>query len=103
MISQTILLAPEDNCVVAATNLERGAQLELDGEAVLLPTSVSLGHKLTRHALNAGDKVVKYGAVIGHVTEDVAKGAHLHTHNMNSDYIPTYTLDTGKSFVSHQY
>lgn len=103
MRSQTILLAPEDNCVVASTNLEQGAQLELDGETVLLPSSVALGHKLARHALLAGDKVVKYGAVIGHVTEDVAKGAHLHTHNMDSDYIPTYTLDTGKSFVLHQH
>lgn len=103
MSSQIILLAPEDNCVVAATNLAQGAQLELDGEMVLLPTAIALGHKLTRHALRAGDKVVKYGAVIGHVIDDVAKGAHLHTHNMDSDYIPTYTLDTGKSFVPHQH
>ncbi len=103
MNGQIILLAPEDNCVVASTNLQPGTQLELDGETVLLSVAVALGHKITRHALSAGDKVVKYGAVIGHVTEDVAKGAHLHTHNMDSDYIPTYTLDAGKSFVHHQH
>ncbi|MDY7578770.1 UxaA family hydrolase [Herbaspirillum sp. RTI4] len=103
MNSQTILLAPEDNCVVATTNLEQGAHLELDGDVVVVSVSVTLGHKLTRRALWAGERVIKYGAVIGHVTEDVAKGVHLHTHNMVSDYIPTYTLDSGKSFVQHDH
>jgi hypothetical protein len=44
-------------------------------------------------------KVLRYGAVIGHVTRDVAKGEHLHTHNLASDYLPTYTHDAGNTFV----
>ena len=36
--------------------------------------------------------MLRYGAIIGTVTADVASGAMLHTHNLVSDYIPTYTL-----------
>ena len=48
--------------------------------------------KVARKALRTGDKVLRYGALIGSVTADVAPGAMLHTHNLASDYIPTYTL-----------
>jgi hypothetical protein len=99
--SRLILLSPDDNCVIVARDLEAGARLELEGSTITLPRTIATGHKLARHALAANDKVVRYGAVIGHATQAVAKGEHLHTHNLESDYIPTYTHDDGKSFVQH--
>ena len=69
--------------------------------AAVLPATVSLGHKLARRALTAGEKILRYGAPIGHATRDVAKGEHLHTHNLESDYLPTYTLDAGHAYVEH--
>jgi hypothetical protein len=96
-----ILLAPEDNCVIAATTLEAGTALAIDGETVVLATTIPLAHKLARRPLEAGEKVVRYGAPIGHVTASVARGEHLHMHNLVSDYLPTYTHDEGHSFVSH--
>lgn len=99
--ARLLLLSPDDNCLIAATTLEAGAALEIDGETVVLPATVSLGHKLARRALAAGDKVLRYGAPIGHVTRAVAKGEHLHTHNLESDYLPTYTLDAGRAYVEH--
>jgi hypothetical protein len=97
--SRLILLAPEDNCVIAATTLSAGTVVEIDGQALTLSTTIALGHKLARRALVSGDKVIRYGAPIGHVTTDVEKGAHLHTHNLTSDYLPTYTHDEGHTFV----
>jgi hypothetical protein len=38
-----------------------------------------------------GEVVLKYGAPIGSMTEAAAVGAHVHLHNLKSDYIPTYT------------
>jgi altronate dehydratase small subunit len=99
--SRLILLTPDDNCVIVARDLEAGASLTLEGSTITLPKAIATGHKLARHALAANDKVVRYGAVIGHATQAVAKGEHLHTHNLESDYIPTYTHDDGKSFVQH--
>jgi altronate dehydratase small subunit len=97
-----ILLSPEDNCLIAATTLEAGTALLVDGETVLLGKTIPLGHKIARCALAENERVIRYGAPIGHVTVDVARGDHLHMHNLVSDYLPTYTHEEGHSFVSHE-
>ena len=99
--SRLLLLSPDDNCLIAATMLEAGTSVEMEGGTVVLATTIALGHKLARHALSAGEKILRYGAPIGHVTRDVVQGEHLHTHNLESDYLPTYTLDAGHAFVEH--
>ena len=96
-----ILLSPDDNCLIAAARLEAGTQIEIEGEHVTLAKTIELGHKVARHALRSEEKVLRYGAVIGHVTTDVARGEHLHTHNLESDYLPTYTHEAGHAFVHH--
>lgn len=87
-----LLMAPEDNCLIARMPLAAGETLEIDGESVTIAENIPLGYKVARRALTAGEKVLRYGAIIGTVTGDVAAGAMLHTHNLVSDYIPTYTL-----------
>ena len=37
-----------------------------------LTKTIDLGHKVARRALAKDEKVLRYGAVIGHVTEAVA-------------------------------
>jgi len=87
-----LLMSQEDNCLIARTTLEAGEALAIDGVTVVLPEAIPLGYKVARSALRPGDKVLRYGAVIGTATAAVARGAMLHTHNLASDYIPTYTL-----------
>lgn len=96
---RVLLLSADDNCLIAATTLSAGTALDIEGETVVLAATIELGHKLARRALPAGAKVLRYGAPIGHVTQDVAKGEHLHTHNLESDYLPTYTHDAGHAYV----
>lgn len=85
-----ILLAPADNCVVAARALAAGETLELDGAPLRVATAIELGHKLARRAIAPGEKVLKYGAPIGHATTAIARGEHIHLHNLASDWIPTW-------------
>jgi altronate dehydratase small subunit len=99
--ARLILLSPEDNCLIAGARLDAGTEVEIEGERVTLAKTIDLGHKVARGAISKDEKVLRYGAVIGHVTEDVARGEHLHTHNLESDYIPTYTHDAGHEFVHH--
>lgn len=91
MDPRLVLLAPEDNCVVVARSLAAGESVEIDGESVTLPKAIGLGHKLARRSIAAGEKVLKYGAIIGTASGAIAKGEHVHTHNLASDYIPTWT------------
>lgn len=90
-----LLMAPQDNCLIARAPLRAGDIILIDGQEVLLTQDIDLGHKLARRALNVGDKVLRYGAPIGSVTAPIAIGQHIHIHNLESDYIPTYTLSGG--------
>lgn len=90
--SGVLLMSEQDNCLVARAALHAGDVVSIDGRDVVLTQDIPIGHKLARRALAIGDKVVRYGAPIGSVTKATAPGEHLHTHNLESDYIPTYTL-----------
>ncbi|MGJ7535023.1 MULTISPECIES: UxaA family hydrolase [unclassified Variovorax] len=99
--ARLVLLSPGDNCLIACTRLAAGTAVQFEDGAVTLAKEIGLGHKLARHAIAAGEKVLKYGAVIGSLRAPVEAGEHIHTHNLDSDYTPTYTLDEGKTFVGH--
>lgn len=86
-----ILLHPDDNVLVLAQAIHAGQAIEIDGASLAAPHDVAVGHKIARHALAVGDKVLKYGAPIGSMTAPAAPGAHVHMHNMKSDYIASHT------------
>jgi hypothetical protein len=98
-----LLLNPADNCLVACRALPAGERLLIDGRAVTLPRPVAMAHKLARRPLAVGDKVLRYGAVIGSVQRPIAIGEHIHTDNLKSDYLPTYTLQDGANYVFTQH
>lgn len=100
MDRRLVLLAPEDNCVVVARELPVGENVEIDGVHLVVGPAMTIGHKLARCAVSEGEKVIKYGAIIGHATAAIAAGEHIHTHNLDSDYMPTFTLVPGKSYVA---
>lgn len=45
---------------------------------------VEIGHKVALKDLKAGDTVVKYGEDIGRVVAPIAKGEHVHVHNLKT-------------------
>ncbi len=91
-----ILLSPSDNVLVCAAAVTAGQSLTIDGEVFAAPDSVPIGHKLARRPLAVGEKVLKYGAPIGSMKAPAARGAHVHAHNLVSDYIPTHTRAAAK-------
>ncbi len=56
---------------------------------------IPLGHKIAARDIAAGEKIIKYGAPIGSAIRDIASGEHVHTHNLKSDYIPTFKRGEG--------
>lgn len=91
-----LLLDARDNVLVVRSRIKAGEQLLLDGEAVSAAQDFPLAHKLARRAIPKGETILKYGAPIGVATVDIPRGAHVHVHNMRSDYTPSYTLDAEK-------
>ena len=94
-----LLLSEDDNVVVTCDSLKSGDAVTLDGDTVTLRADAPLGFKLARRDLAPGDKVLKYGAIIGSATAAIQRGDVVHLHNMRSDYLPTYAHGAGTSFT----
>ncbi len=80
MTDRVIQLHSTDNVAIALSDLVRGAQ----PEGLPHPTTgaVPRGHKIATEAIAAGQKVIRYGQIIGQATTDIAAGAHVHSHNL---------------------
>lgn len=46
--------------------------------------AVPLGHKIALQNIKKGDTVLKYGHDVGRTVADIAKGRHVHVHNMKT-------------------
>jgi (2R)-sulfolactate sulfo-lyase subunit alpha len=85
-----LLHEPQDDVGVAVTDLKKGAivgALTLEGKAagkVKLLNNVPLGHKVAMRELPQDKQVVKYGRPVGKAVAAIARGAHVHTHNMKT-------------------
>lgn len=89
-----LLLAPEDNVLVATADLSAGQRLHDAGRDIVLSEPVPMGHKLARQTIEAGNKIIKYGACIGSATQPIQAGAWVHLHNLASDYLATPAAPT---------
>ena len=85
-------LSPPDNVAVALRHLKAGETVVLDGVSLTIGHSVAVGHKLAARPIAKGEIIVKYGCPIGTATAPIAPGEPVHTHNVESNYLPTYTL-----------
>ena len=89
MADGVIRLHGMDNVVIALQDLAPGSHpAEV---AAALPGAVPRGHKIATRAISKGDEVIRYGQIIGQATDDIAAGAHIHSHNLgmgphSSDY-----------------
>lgn len=57
---------------------------ERDNVAVMLEGELR-GHKIALRDIKKGEDIIKYGYKIGHATEDIKKGEHVHTHNIKTN------------------
>jgi len=91
--ARLLLLDPRDNVLVVRARVRAYEAIAVEDVVVAVPADLALGHKVARRAIAAGDRIVKYGAPIGSATAAIPAGAHVHVHNVRSDYTPTYHLE----------
>ncbi|KUF12103.1 UxaA family hydrolase [Pseudoponticoccus marisrubri] len=78
---KTVRLSEADNVVTATVPLEIGTE----GATQLIPR----GHKMAATDIAKGQPVLKYAQVIGYAAEDIAAGAHVHSHNLDFRNVDT--------------
>lgn len=86
-VSKTIMVMhKDDNVAVCLRELKAGEMIFFDhaSSQVQLETRdpIPLGHKVALKDIQMGKPIVKYGEIIGKATKEIAKGQHVHTHNV---------------------
>ena len=71
--------------VVAEDGLQRGDRVVVDGCEIELRNDIAQGHKFALCDMAAGERVVKYGYPIGHLTVAAKAGEWVHSHNLATD------------------
>ena len=93
-----LLLHPADNVLTVIRTLEPGDVVSVDGVCVTVAARLPIGHKVAARPISSGEKIMKYGAPIGSAKRAIALGEHVHTHNIRSDYIPTFARGEGAHY-----
>jgi len=86
--ARVIVINEKDNVATALESLRRGAEVAIEiqdnVEKITLVSDVPLGHKFALRDLKKGDAVIKYGEPIGQSLSKIARGEHVHVHNVIS-------------------
>ncbi len=79
---KAIILHPDDDVAIAKAPISAGAVLEEGSERITVGSDIRPGHKVARRARREGEPVRRYGQVIGFATQPIARGDHVHSHNL---------------------
>ena len=84
-MARFIILNEKDNVAVAVESAEAGDSAILsDGRTVRLNQEIPFAHKIAIKAMKKGERVIKYGEVIGEASRDIVVGDHVHIQNVRS-------------------
>lgn len=89
-VTRALQLNAADNVATLLQTCDSGRRVEVvdaAGELVVQLNAgqrIAVGHKIALRPLGCGEKVYKYGYVIGVTSQEVAAGQWVHTHNLDS-------------------
>ena len=85
MQKKLIKVNPTDNVAVALVNLSAGEVLSFENETITIETDVKMKHKIALQPLEAGDRIIMYGVLVGKASARIAKGGLLSTTNVKHE------------------
>lgn len=78
-----LILSPGDDVAVAVRRIESGKVLQTAAGRITAQAAVPPGHKIALRAKPVGERIHKYGHVIGVATRALAPGDWVHSHNLS--------------------
>jgi altronate dehydratase small subunit len=87
-ITQAIIINEKDNVATTLKGLSAGAEVSVEFQGrlqeITLLSDIPMGHKFALKDLEEGEAIIKYGEPIGRSTARIARGEHVHVHNVVS-------------------
>jgi altronate hydrolase len=74
-----------DNVVVALNNIPEGEILEVEGKQIKVIQDIPQGHKIALEDIPGESYIIRYGNPIGHATQLIKTGEHVHIHNVETN------------------
>jgi len=85
---KAIVMDEKDNVATLLLRIKADDQVQIAvGERYFttqVKESIPYGHKIALTDIEKGEKIIKYGEVIGRAINDIKKGTHVHVHNIES-------------------
>ena len=85
MAQPLLRIHPNDNVLVALTDLAAGAAVVHGDERLTLVVAVQAKHKIALLDFAPGDPIIMYGVLVGRATRAIPRGAALSTDNVRHD------------------
>ena len=85
-----IVMNAIDNVATVVDNVEPNTDVVADingkdvGVCINIKEQIPFGHKFALTDIKKGEKIIKYGEVIGIATADIQTGQYVHVHNLES-------------------
>ena len=83
---KAIVMKAKDNVATATEQITAGSDVAVivNGEPLVIRVQelIPFGHKVAIRKIEQGEKIIKYGEVIGEATVDIEIGQHTHVHNL---------------------
>ncbi|RFZ84241.1 altronate dehydratase [Mucilaginibacter terrenus] len=73
---------PNDNVLVALTDLSAGTAVNFNGIDLVLVDNVAAKHKFSLHEFNTGDEIFMYGVLVGKASQYIPQGGVITTENI---------------------
>lgn len=86
-MENAIIINPNDTVVTVIMTINKGDAISYRSSVIPIRanTNIPVYHKVAIKTVQKGEKIYKYGEVIGYATENIAPGDHVHTHNLSSE------------------
>ena len=82
---RVLRLSPNDNVLVALTDLAKGETITVGNASYVLTTEVRAKHKIATEALAPGDEVIMYGVLVGKAMAPIARGEAITSRNLHHE------------------
>lgn len=100
-----IKINPADNVAIALKDFTEGEKLQVEQQELEIKSDIPKGHKIAVKAIGENENIIKYGVPIGHATQNIAAGEHIHVHNLKTNLSGTISYSfnqklNGLSFLN---
>jgi altronate hydrolase len=81
-MNRILKVHPDDNVLVALSNLSAGESIKYNGSEIKLADNIPAKHKFVLNDLHSGDSIIMYGVLVGKAQSDIPKGGLISTANV---------------------